>query len=123
MKIAATVLLAVVLAVLLAGLGFAHRPGTSSSDARLAAYVSAGGSLSDLCDADGSAGFHRGLPCDACRLAGVAILPDAPPLPGADAHSPVPRLGLGGTGRGPAFLRDPSRGVRAPPAPGFYMTT
>jgi hypothetical protein len=115
----ASSLLTVLLAVVLAGLGFAHRPGGPVSDPRLAAYVSAGGSVSDLCEAHGRDGPSGARPCEACRLVGAALLPEAPPLAAPGAPLPALRLARDGEGLRTAFLRDPSRGVRGPPVPGF----
>lgn len=115
----ATRLITAILTVVLAALGFAHRPAAVLGDAGLAAYVTAGGSIADLCDADGSTRLHGGTHCDACRLVGAAILP----VPYVHYLPGNPRLASAGTFPAPLlrpeFPRDPSRVVRGPPLARF----
>lgn len=73
-----------VLSLAMAGAGFAHRDPGRTADPALLAFVSAGGTPSDLCahDAGGEAPAHeRAGPqaCEACRLVDAVALP----LPGA----------------------------------------
>src|SRR6056297_2860840 len=64
------------LLVAFATAGLSHRAASQLPDPDLVAYVQAGGVLSDICgDADG--GAHPGAStCEACRLVGVAVLPE-----------------------------------------------
>ncbi|QIE45810.1 hypothetical protein G5B38_09885 [Pseudohalocynthiibacter aestuariivivens] len=65
-----------VLCVALAAIGFAHRGTSAPRDPGLLAYLSAGGTLSDICgDVRGGKGT-AGQGCEACRLTGAAILPE-----------------------------------------------
>lgn len=70
---------ALILGLMLAGAGAAHRPMERPTDtAALAAFVAAGGSLGDLCHDDSVAGHEGGhgqMECPACVLqkCGIAL--------------------------------------------------
>lgn len=56
--------------------GFAHTPAVQSEmTPELAAYVAAGGLLSDICGNTGGQNSAVGQKCEACRLAGGALIP------------------------------------------------
>ncbi len=104
------------LLVAFATAGLSHRAASQLPDPDLVAYVQAGGALSDICGgADG--GAHPGAStCEACRLVGVAVLPEwvgisAPAFASRDmAHRPLPRLAKASAGL------EFSRTARGPPA-------
>lgn len=104
------------LLVAFATAGLSHRAASQLPDPDLVAYVQAGGALSDICgDADG--GAHLGAStCEACRLVGVAVLPEwagisAPAFASRDmAHRPLPRSAMASAGL------EFSRTARGPPA-------
>ena len=104
------------LACSLLATGFAHRvPGVAQ--AAFQAYVLAGGGAADLCIAGtGTGGDRHGHDqCPVCHLTGSAVLPDATPgIRDADltflAHVVQPC-----ESRALRMVRDPARGLRAPP--------
>lgn len=96
--------------------GFAHRV-PAVAQAAFQAYVLAGGVAADLCIARTGAGGDRHAPdpCPVCHLMGSAVLPDATPgIRDADltflAHMVLPC-----ESRALRMVRDPARGLRAPP--------
>lgn len=72
---------ALILGLMLAGAGAAHRPMERPTDtAALAAFVAAGGSLGDLCH-DAAAGHEGGqghVECPACVLQKISLAPSQP---------------------------------------------
>lgn len=100
------------LAFAMATYGFAHRAASADVDESLQSYVSAGGSLADIC---GEIGTGLSQTCDACRLVDTAFVPtlssqcqsaiDAK-IVAVVAVVPAPTIANAG---------DPSRLVRAPP--------
>ena len=50
-------------------LGFAHKTVPTPISAELAAYLAAGGSLSDICGEDHEPGHEYEIDCEACRIA------------------------------------------------------
>lgn len=99
--------------VALTGAGLAHRAAPPEMDEGLAAYLAAGGSLSDLC---GDADIDGAVPgCAACHLVSGAVLP---PVITATHLLQVARSGPAFAPRNinhAVFATDPSRPVRAPP--------
>lgn len=77
-----------VLIVLLIASSINHATTRASMSPELLAYVAHGGSLSDICDDYdvGDQSFSHG--CDACRMAGPAVLPFVNVVT-SDAFSPV----------------------------------
>ncbi len=55
---------------------FAHR--TTQPDAEILAYLSQGGTLEELCGADGLA-HHLTAGCEACRISANALTPEDAP--------------------------------------------
>lgn len=107
-------LLALGLVVALAALTFAHRLPSHGNDPMLAAYLSVGGSLDDLCGDPLDAQKHGSSGCEACRLVGDLTLPPiALPLRFANVQRADQTLYT------PALVafqaRDPGLGARAPP--------
>ena len=103
-----------VLAVALVATGFAHRL-PHAADADLQAFVLAGGDLGALCDDLGDTGGSSHPDCPACQIVGAADLPPATPaLRDANlvfiAQVIAPR-----ESRAVRGVRDPARGLRAPP--------
>jgi hypothetical protein len=102
-----------ILALALIAVGFGHRM-PSAEDARVEAFVLAGGDLSDICGdiGDGSVA-HR--PCPACQIVSAIALPEnAGPVRPAELRL----LAEVAAEEDPAaitFRRDPARGLRAPP--------
>lgn len=101
--------LACVLALVV--VAFAHRPGLLPPGVmpaeQLAAYVLPDGTLPDLCLPEtGGKGAFKAKPCEFCRTAGSALLPEPPVV--AAALGLVPAL--------PGSIRDRHA---APAAPGF----
>ena len=112
--------MALTLAVVLAGTGAAHRPvERPGAAAALAAFVAAGGTLADLCHEAGDTGHggHAAIECPACLLQKSAALIDlvaaVAPVPVLRAEvlrprlpEPVPlvRLATLPPARGPPFL-------------------
>lgn len=108
--------LCVVLAVALAmtGSSFAHRSAPSDIDESLLAYVTAGGTLEDLCGQAGL-GSSAGNTCDACRLVDSAMLPPSGTVGRSELYV---RLLQGKIKAGPAPITpidNPACPVRAPP--------
>ncbi len=105
-----------VLALAMACIGFAHRPGLAADEARLAAYIAVGGAISDLCASQGGAARHDASKiCDACRLVGAAMLRETQGMAVWQrgyvlARGAIPRADVAAM-----HTRDPSRAVRAPP--------
>ena len=66
----------IALAIALTAVGFAHRAALTGMTPELAAYVAAGGELSDICGiADGEENTPIALDCEACRLTDNAVQP------------------------------------------------
>lgn len=111
----AQVALALLVAVALAAAGWAHRlPGTTERAAAegLSAYLSIGGSASDLCGTlTGSAASKPD--CPVCRMPGLAPPPAHAVLPTALCIARVAAALLGETA--PAAARHPGWHGRAPP--------
>lgn len=106
-----------VVAVLLLALGaaaFAHRI-PSPQNAALDAYVLAGGDIATLCGKTGG-GRKTGLTeCPVCQMTGAAALPDPVSL-AHDADLVVVVAVLASReSRAARPVRDPGRGLRAPP--------
>lgn len=105
--------LTLILAVATAALGFAHKP-PSATDQALTAYVLAGGDLSDLCaDLDGDGWPDHG--CPACHLTGSALLPDSVEAARSAELRFVAQVISPRESRAARTVRDPARGLRAPP--------
>ncbi|MFT3689097.1 hypothetical protein [Paenirhodobacter sp.] len=101
----------VVLLAGLAAMGFAHRA-PSVAEARLAAAELEGVSAADLCG-DLSQPYHHD--CPACHLSGPVPVPGAA---GAVWHAPLRLLAVlrfAGENETVRPVRDPARGLRAPP--------
>ena len=98
----------------LVGVGFAHRV-PHPDDAGKIAFLMAGGTLGDVCHDGGDDGAAKG-DCPACHLQAAMMLPDSTPsIRQADlvfvAKVVAPR-----ESRAARRVRDPARGLRAPPA-------
>lgn len=63
----------------LASTGFAHRFVSQPVDPALAGYVSAGGSLADICGETEGSSHQNVQTCEACRLVTAVVLPDHGP--------------------------------------------
>lgn len=108
--------MALTLALGLAGAGAAHRPmERPEAAAALAAFVAAGGSLADLCHATGEArhGGHGQIECPACVLqkgmAALAATATVVPAPVRLVETLVPAVGLRHAGLRSGH-RPPARG-------------
>ncbi len=108
--------MAVLCALALCLVGLAHRPasaGQRATEARIAAFLAAGGTLDDAClsgDADGQGAPHA--ECPACTLGKGMAMPAALPGPSrSPAFSAAPAFC-------PAAPVLPRTGARAPPATG-----
>ncbi|ATG41659.1 hypothetical protein PhaeoP14_03627 (plasmid) [Phaeobacter piscinae] len=111
-------ILALVLA--LASTGFAHTIERAEDSPDYAAFVAAGGALSDLCGDSQDPGHGTLAQCEACRLVAAALIPGHPATPGvAWVQRPTASAPLA---RRPdsSLWRDPAHGSRAPPA---HLTT
>ncbi len=106
------ILLVVILAVSTAAIGFAHRTPTMKDQAA-AVLTLAGFDIADICGDSGGPGHDD---CPACHLTGGTILPD-PGLALSDAGLRlVAELAAPRESRVVRTVRDPARGLRAPPA-------
>ncbi|MFS4583535.1 hypothetical protein [Phaeobacter sp. C3_T13_0] len=105
------------LALAMASTGFAHSYDRAEDSPEYAAFLAAGGTLSDLCG-DISDPEHTSFAnCDACRLVAAALIPSYPVTPGmCSVQRPTVGAAVIVLLR-KALLRDPSRPTRAPPAP------
>jgi hypothetical protein len=108
--------MALTLALTLAGAGAAHRPmERPEAAAALAAFVAAGGSLADLCHETGETGHgdHSRIECPACVLqkgmAALAACTTVAPAPLRLSETVYPAGGLRHAALRPACL-PPARG-------------
>ncbi|XHE59979.1 hypothetical protein L0Z65_17785 (plasmid) [Phaeobacter sp. BS52] len=107
-------ILALVLA--LASTGFAHTIERAEDSPDYAAFVAAGGALSDLCGDSQDPGHGTLAQCEACRLVAAALIPGHPAIPGvAWVQRPTASAPLV-TRPHSTLWRDPAHGSRAPPA-------
>lgn len=104
----------VVLALALVATGFGHRM-PSAGDLAQESYILAGGDLAGLCgDADGN-GLPDHIDCPACHLTGNALPPDAPPALRDAGLVLLATVTAPRESRAARPVRDPARGLRAPP--------
>lgn len=66
---------AIALAIALTSVGFAHRVAPTGMTPELAAYVAAGGQLSDICGIADGENTPGALDCEACRLTDNTVHP------------------------------------------------
>lgn len=71
-------LIVIALALALTSIGFAHRVGPSAMTPELAAYLAAGGQLSDLCGTADGEGQPAQSNCEACRISDTATVLGTP---------------------------------------------
>lgn len=113
MRLIPRIALTLALLFALAGIGFAHRA-PQPDDAGKLAFLMAGGTLADVCDAGDDAGMAGG-DCPACHLPAVVIVPavDLPVLVAELAF--VAKVVAPRQSRAARVVRDPGHGLRAPP--------
>ncbi|MFV1599033.1 MULTISPECIES: DUF2946 family protein [unclassified Phaeobacter] len=114
-----TMMLALVLAMV--GTGFAHRYDRTVHSPDYAAFVAAGGTLSDLCGDSTDPDHGARAKCEACRLTAAALMPSHPETPGLRlVQRPRTRAAVV-----KPLHRDRPRGpahrTRAPPAPLTFL--
>lgn len=118
----ARLFLIVAVALGLGGAGLAHDParlaaetGLQDDRAAIAAFLDAGGELSDICGDGPGHGQAAGVLCQACLLAATAHLPPAPAdaLPADHAAPAETVLPAGAPDTGPRLVAH--LGARAPP--------
>jgi len=97
----------------LVGIGFAHRL-PHEGDAGKLAFLMAGGTLDDVCHDGGDDGIAKG-DCPACHLQAAMILPEALPSARAADLVFVAKVVAPRESRAARMVRDPARGLRAPP--------
>jgi hypothetical protein len=112
--------LRIVCAVLLLSLGFAHRPVVSlgAPDVKQAAFALPNGQFADLCiTAPGETQPAKAVwhGCDACRIAGGALLPPPPSALAIGALVAAECMFPPGTARHISDIRRPGSPVRGPP--------
>lgn len=100
------------LIVAMATSGFAHKAVVSEIDDDLLSYVSAGGSLDDLC---GEFGLTTGQSCDACRLVDQADVPPVQAVLRGCIDVSVASRDVATQSFVASSGTDPARPVRAPP--------
>jgi len=64
----------IALAIALTFVGFAHRAPSTGMEPELAAYVAAGGQLSDICGTVDGEGAPASFKCEACRIVDTIVL-------------------------------------------------
>ena len=106
--------LVALLTVALVATAFAHRM-PSASDVAIEAYILAGGDLSDICGDMGSDGNATHRDCPACHIAASAMVPDAPQSIAEVEYVHVATVVAPQQSRAIRTVRDPARGMRAPP--------
>jgi len=62
------------LIVAFSSLGFAHKSIPKPMSPELAAYVAAGGSISDICGGDHDSEHEQHIDCEACRIADSFVI-------------------------------------------------
>lgn len=97
----------------LVGIGFAHRV-PHEADAGKVAFLLAGGTLDDVCHDGGDDGKATG-DCPACHLQAAMMVPDATPSVRAADLVFVAKVVAPRESRAARMVRDPARGLRAPP--------
>lgn len=65
----------IALAIALTSVGFAHRAATAAITPELAAYIAAGGQLSDICGTPDGENLPASSDCEACRITDNIVQP------------------------------------------------
>lgn len=104
-----------ILSVALVAAGFGHRAPTGAEPA-LDAFVLAGGDLSQIC-ADTGGDAMAGEDCPACHLTATLLVPPHHATASMVDLRLVAQVDAPRESRALHRVRDPARGLRAPPAP------
>ncbi|MFV0333928.1 MAG: hypothetical protein ACK5JR_07655 [Tropicimonas sp.] len=102
------------LALALVATAFAHRL-PNATGLGIEAYVLAGGDISAICGGGGNDGEAGSRMCPACHVIGSAMLPDTPESLVEANHTFVATVVAPRESRAIRAVRDPARGMRAPP--------
>lgn len=115
LRLALKLFVTAMLVAALLTLGFAHRISLPETDPDLLAYLQAGGSLADICDASDDVPHGLNQNCEACRLVDAAACPAPSTTLRRDALVQIRQMRIIAQLRHHAKPLDPAQRTRAPP--------